>query len=241
MKKVLFILILFALLMTGCSKQENNEVDQDLDQVLKGVYEIVLISKYEEDIDVTFDMPGANNDVFMTLTKEQLGDLQLGDIVEIEFTEKQVCDADNPNKCMSEYELISIKEGSGLYTESYRLSEILGFVPVKVEIIEPDLNSDEYKEIILDKEDEIQNFLAEMDTITIYKDCVEVYGAGELVYTMNFYSADGELVVVKDSFNVEVTYSNDALFNSYEMTFGIHRTEENSTQYSTLLQKSFDE
>lgn len=241
MKKALFILILFALLMTGCSKQENNEVDQDLDQVLKGVYEIVLISKYEEDIDVTFDMPGANNDVFMTLTKEQLGDLQLGDIVEIEFTEKQVCDADNPNKCMSEYELISIKEGSGLYTESYRLSEILGFVPVKVEIIEPDLNSDEYKEIILDKEDEIQNFLAEMDTITIYKDCVEVYGAGELVYTMNFYSADGELVVVKDSFNVEVTYSNDALFNSYEMIFGIHRTEENSIQYSTLLQKLFEE
>lgn len=70
MKKILFILILIALLMTGCSKQENNEVDQDLDQVLKGVYEIVLISKYEEDIDVTFDMPGANNDVFMTLTKE---------------------------------------------------------------------------------------------------------------------------------------------------------------------------
>lgn len=170
-----------------------------------------------------------------------MGDLQLGDIVEIEFTEKQVCNADNSNKCMSEYELISIKEGSGLYTESYKLSEILGFVPVKVEIIEPDLNSDEYKEIILNKEDEIQNFLAEMDTITIYKDCVEVYGAGEIIYTMNLYSADGELVEVKDSFNVEVTYSNDALFNSYKMTFGIHRTEENSIQYSTLLQKLFEE
>lgn len=241
MKKVLLMLMFFALLITGCAKQDNNEVNQDSDKVISGVYEIVLISKYEEDIDVSFDMPGANNDVFMTLTEAQLADFKLGDIVEIEFIEKQVCDADNPNKCMSEYELVSIKEGSGLYTEGYRLSEILGFNPVRVEILEPEWDTEDVKSIVLDKEDEIQSFLADMDELIIYKDCVEVYGAGEPVYTMKFYSTDEELVEVKDSFNVEVTYSNDALFNSSKMTFGIHRTEESSIQYSTLLQRLFEE
>lgn len=234
MKKLLLIVMLIALVMNGCGKQDDNT--DDVDEVLSGTYELIMISEYDEDADVVFDMPGANNDVSVTVSKEIIADFSLGDVVEIQYTEKQVCDADNPNKCMMSYELVSIKEGSGLYTEGYTLSEILGFVPVKAEICEPKwTEEDEAKELVLEAESEIQDFLSKMDTITIYKDCVEVYGAGEPIYTMKFYSEDGELVEVKDSFNVEVSYSDS------EMVFGIHRTEEDSLQYSSLLQKLFEE
>lgn len=80
-----------------------------------------------------------------------------------------------------------------------------------------------------------------MDELIIYKDCVEIYGAGAGSYTMEFYADNGDYVQVKKSYNVDVKYSNSDLFGENDMVFGFHRTEEDSKCYAALLEEMFQE
>jgi len=67
------------------------------------------------------------------------------------------------------------------------------------------------------------------------EDCVEVYGSGGSAYIMRFFSENGEIVEIKDSYNVDVIYF-DSNSNIVETRlYGYHRTEENSRQYISIL------
>ena len=154
--------------------------------------------------DVAFSSEDHRNSFMIYNVPSEQFSYKTGDVVEACYYEKKVPTADS-YKFTTDYILVSVKKTGGLYENPLTLSEILGFDPVKIKLVEPAWRTEDPDTVIELSNEEVDEFMHRMNQIPAYKDFVRQYGAGALIYRAYFTSKNGEEVMIKFEFNIEVT------------------------------------